>query len=88
MADMGFIGVEWMTPARGAKSAHVEVPLNWRIPKLIWWFESILAMFVFWDSHLMSWRRMEGWAVFAVNSSISAWLYTLGCCSVVPVAGF
>ncbi len=58
IALMGFIGVEWMTPARGAKSAHVEVPLNCKIPKLIWWFESILAMFVFSLSHLMSFRKI------------------------------
>ena len=67
MALVGFIGVEDCTPARGANVFHVAVPLNCKIPNEISPLLSILATLLFWDSHLMIFRKKPG---FCVPSSI------------------
>lgn len=71
MAAIGFIGVP-DTSASGANWDQVAVPLNCSKPKLISPFESILATFVFWLSHLMIFRRNSGFCVFSSQKSISA----------------
>ena len=43
------------------KSAHVEVPLNWRIPQLVNPFESGRAMFTPWLSQSISFRISGAW---------------------------